>query len=396
MVDSIRDQVAIVGVGTSRQGQLPEMEPYGIAAEALQAALADAGLQKSDIDGISIRPLDPIGASWQNTARALGLDPRFGFTASYGGASTSIAVQNAAMAVHHGLATTVAVLYSTNSRTTRNRFGNPRYEHHAPYGYFSPGARAAMAFNRYMHDYCGVAKDTEEAMAPYQRKLGAIAVAARRHASLNPIAYHYEGGHAAPFSAEDYMQQRYICWPLRRPDYTLISDGGGCLIVTSAERARLLPKPPVYVMGMGQGHQLRSQEHPSFIMQRGAQETASAEALWRNTGYGPSDMDAMYVYDSFSVLTLLAIENYGFCKPGEGLDFIAGGRTEFDGAFPVNTNGGHLAESYIGGILHYVEAVRQIRGEAGDRQIKKKLELVLTCGEGSGGVDAGALVLRKG
>ena len=107
-------------------------------------------------------------------------------------------------------------------------------------------------------------------------------------------------------------------------------------------------------------------------------------------------MDAMFVYDSFSVLTLLAIENYGFCEPGEGLDFVQDGRTEFDGAFPVNTNGGHLAESYIGGILHYVEAVRQLRGEAGARQITKKLETVLACGEGSGGVTSGAVILRRG
>ena len=396
MVDPIRDKVAIVGVGVSRQGELREMEPYGIAAEALNAALDDAGLQKSDIDGLAIRSLDPIGASWQNTGRALGLDPKFGYTASYGGASTSIAVQNAAMAVYHGLADVVAVLYSTNSRTTRNRFGAPRYEHHAPYGYFSPGARAAMAFNRYMYEYCGVTKTTDDAMAPHQRKLGAISVAARRHASLNPIAYHYEGGMAAPFTQDDYMNQRYICWPLRRPDYTLISDGGGALIVTSAERAKSMKSKPVYIMGMGQGHQLRSQEHPSFIMQRGAQEETSANQLWKNTGYGPKDMDAMYVYDSFSVLTLLALENYGLCKPGEGLDFIQGGRTEFDGDFPVNTNGGHLAESYIGGILHYVEAVRQLRGECGDRQIKKNVEILLACGEGSGGVDAGGLVLRKG
>lgn len=396
MVDPIRDKVAIVGVGVSRQGQLPEMEPYGIAAEALKAALDDAGLKKSDIDGLSMRSLDPIGASWQNTGRALGLDPKFGFTAAYGGASTSIAVQNAAMAVYHGLADVVAVLYATNSRTTRNRFGNPRYEHHAPYGYFSPGARAAMAFNRYMYEYGGLRGTSEEEIALFQRKLGAISVAARRHASLNPIAYHYEGGNAAPFTADDYMQQRYITWPLRRPDYTLISDGGGCLIVTSAERAKSMKNTPVNIMGMGQGHQLRSQEHPSFIMQRGAQEEMSGKQLWKNTGYGPKDMDAMYVYDSFSVLTLLAIENYGLVGPGEGLDFVQNGRTEFDGDFPVNTNGGHLAESYIGGILHYVEAVRQLRGEGGARQIKKKLELLLACGEGSGGVDAGGLVLRKG
>lgn len=393
MVDSIQDQVAIVGVGTSRQGQLPEMEPYGIAAEALAAALADAGLEKSDIDGISIRTLDPIGAGWLDTARALGLNPRFGFQGGYGGASTTIAVQNAAMAVHHGLATTVAVLYATNSRTTRGRFGNPRYEHHAPFGYFSPGARAAMAFHRYMYEYGGVSTASEDAMEPYQRKLAAISAAARRHATLNPIAYH---NHSELMSVDDYMKQRYICWPLRRPDYTLISDGGGCLIVTSAERARSLPKPPVYVAGMGQGHQLRAQEHPDYIMQRDPQEPTSARAVYANSGLGPSDMDAMFVYDSFSVLTLLAIENYGFCEPGEGLDFVQDGRTEFDGAFPVNTNGGHLAESYIGGILHYVEAVRQLRGEAGARQITKKLETVLACGEGSGGVTSGAVILRRG
>ena len=391
MPDSIQDQVAIVGVGNSRQGELPELEPFGIVAEAFKAALDDAGLKKDDVDGIAIRTLDPIGASWQDTARALGLNPHFGFAGGYGGASTTVAVQMAALAVHHGLATTVAVLYATNSRTTRGRFGNPRYQHHAPYGYFSPGARLAMAFQRYMHDYCGVTKATEEEMAPHQRKLGAISAAARRHASLNPIAYH-----DTPMSPDQYMEQRYICWPLRRPDYTLISDGGGCLILTSAERARSFPKAPVYIVGIGQGHQLRAQETPDYILQRDPHETVAASSLWANSGLGPDDMDAMYVYDSFSMLTLLAIENWGFCEPGEGLAFVQDGRIEFDGQFPVNTNGGHLAESYIGGILHYVEAVRQLRGEAGERQIQKDLTLVLSCGEGSGATNAAGVILRKG
>ncbi len=390
MSDSIRDQIAIVGVGNSRQGQLPEMDAYQIAVEAFQAALDDAGLTKDAIDGISMRTLDPINGSWQNTARVLGLNPRFGSAGGYGGASITIALQNAAMAIHHGLADTVAVLYATNSRTARRSFGGARYDSHAPYGYFSPGARLAMAFHRYMHDYCGVTSSSEDALSPFQQKLGAIAIAARRHASLNPIAYHTK-----PSSVNEYMADRYICWPLRRPDYTLITDGGGCLIVTSAERARDFPKPPVYLVGMGQGNQLRAQESPEYIYQR-LMDGNAAKAVYGNSGLGPKDIDAMAVYDSFSVLTLFALENFGFCGYGEGLDFIQDGRIEFDGDFPVNTSGGHLAESYIGGILQYVEAVRQLRGEAGGRQITKKLETILCCGEGGGATNSAAVVLRKG
>ena len=135
-----------------------------------------------------------------------------------------------------------------------------------------------------------------------------------------------------------------------------------------------MKNPPVFVAGMGQGHILRAQETPDYIYQRQMEGTC-AETLYSNTGIGPKDIDAMFFYDSFSVLTLLAIENFGFCKPGEGLEFIQDGRIEYDGDFPVNTDGGHLAESYIGGILQYVEAVRQMRGEAGPRQIKKKLAI---------------------
>lgn len=390
MSNSTPGQAAIVGVGASRQGELPEMDAYGIAAEAFKVALEDAGLKKEDIDGVSVRALDPIRGQWQEVARTLGLNPRFGFTGQFGGASTTIAIQQAAMAIEQGLASTVAVLYACNNRTSRRRFGDPRYEHHAPYGYFSPGARLAMALHRYFHDFYGLKNSDEDSLRPLQAKFGALAVAVRRHASLNPHSYH-----KTALSLEEYLDQRYICWPLRRPDYALISDGGGCVIVTSAERARDLKKPPVHIVGMGQGHVLRAQERPEYIFQR-QMEGQAAEGVYRSSGLGPRDIDAMYVYDSFTVLTLFALENFGICGLGEGLDFVQGGRTEFDGDFPVNTNGGHTAESYIGGILHYVEAVRQLRGEAGPRQIKKKLETILCTGEGTGGTDTGALILRKG
>jgi acetyl-CoA acetyltransferase len=366
------------------------MEAYGIAAEAFKAALDDAGLKKEDIDGISVRALDPIRGSSQEVARTLGLNPSFLFTGQFGGASTTIAVQQAALAIHHGLAKNVAVVYACNNRTARRRFGEPRYEHHAPYGHVGPGARLALAMNRYFHDYYGLKNGDEDAIRPLQRKLGALAVAARRHASLNPHAYHRKA-----MSIDEYLDDRYIVWPLRRADYALISDGGGCIILSSAERARDGKKPPILISGMGQGHVPREQEGPQYIHQR-VMEGMAAEGVYRSAGMSPSEMDAMYVYDSFTILSLFAIENFGICKPGEGLEFIQNGRTEFDGGFPVNTNGGHTAESYIGGILHYVEAARQMWGEAGPRQITKKLETILCTGEGTGGTDAGAVILRKG
>ncbi|MCC7368533.1 MAG: thiolase family protein [Chloroflexi bacterium] len=390
MTDSIKDTVAIVGTGISRQGQLPGSDAYALAAEAFKAAIDDAGLEKEDIDGISVRALDPIHGSAQEVARTLGLNPPFLFTGQFGGASTTIAIQQAALAIHHGLAKTVAVVYACNNRSVRRRFNTPRYEHHAPYGHFGPGARLALAIHRYFHDYYGLEKSDEDSLRPLQQKLGALAVAARRHASLTPHGYIRK-----PMTIEQYLDDRYIVWPLRRPDYALISDGGGCLILTSAERARDMKKPPILISGMGQGHVPRAQEHPSYILQR-QMEGMAAEGVYRSSGLGPSDMDAMYVYDSFTILSLFALENFGICKPGEGLEFIQNGRTEFDGAFPLNTNGGHTAESYIGGILHYVEAARQMWGEAGPRQIKKRLDTILCTGEGTGGTDAGAVILRKG
>jgi acetyl-CoA acetyltransferase len=349
---AIRGKAAIVGVGTTRQGEHPGRSAEEIGVEALQLALADAGIDKSQIDGlVTCKTMEGFGV---DTAfgSLLGIDPKFSQSLDYGTCNFSLHL--AVMAITAGLAGTVAIIYGSNQRTNRVQFtgaANPAGSFTLPYGYLHMGGPFALAFRRHQHLY----GTTEE-------QLGHVCVAQREYAQLNPLAIFRE-----PLSIEDYLASPYLIAPLRRHDMTMVSDGGAALIVTAAERAPDFRSKPVQVLGIAEHAALRASELEDNVMRPWFRQLA--DRLYASAGLGPDEVDALFVQDPFSVYVLQALEGFGFCGAGESGPFVAEGRTRLGGALPLNTNGGQLSEAYMWGWLHLCEAVRQLRGECGPRQV---------------------------
>jgi acetyl-CoA acetyltransferase len=195
------------------------------------------------------------------------------------------------------------------------------------------------------------------------RQLGAVATAFRRHASLNPDAVM-----RTPVTLEEYLAARFVCEPLRLLDYCLINDGGVAMILTTAERARALRKPPVYIRGFAQAAEFAGSTFPPDDFWRRPMQLAAAD-VYAMAGVGPADIDALMIYDNFTPTVLFSLEGFGFCPVGESGPWVADGRLGLGGALPTNTSGGHLSESYMQGWALNVEAVRQVRGECGARQV---------------------------
>lgn len=359
----MRGRVAIVGVGTTPQGELPGRSADGIALDAFRLALDDAGIDKSEIDGlVTCRSYGGHGIDTE-IGRVAGINPRYSATLDYGTCNFSLHL--AVMAIAAGFADTIALMYGTNQRSAGNRFtvipGSDMLGSLArPYGFINVAGPAALAFQRHQHLY-----GTEE------RQLGMIAVTLRQHARLNPLAVF-----KTPMTIDDYMASRYIVRPLRRPDICMISDGGACLIVTSRDRASAFPKAPVYVLGMAQQTGLREYENDDQLLRPWIK--AVADRVYRSAGVAQRDVDALYVQDATSVWILQMLELFGFCPEGEAGPFVASGAIGLGGSLPVNTNGGQLSESYMWGWLHLAEAVRQLRGECGPRQVRGA-EIVQYC-----------------
>ena len=349
---ALRGATAIVGVGTTAQGELPGRAADEIAVEAFALALADAGLVKTDIDGlITCRSYGGAGID-SEIGRLAGLNPRYSATLEYGTCNFSLHL--AVMAIAAGLAETVAIMYGTNQRTSGHRFasgagaGSGLYE---PHGFANIAGPAAMAFQRHAHLY-----------GTTQEQLGQIAVNQRYNAQRNPLAIF-----TTDLSIEDYLASSYLVEPLRRPDVCMISDGGAALIVTSASRATDLARPPVYVLGIDQVTGLRLYQNPDNLMRPWIRSLG--EEIYPRAGVDRDDVDLLYVQDPVSVYVLQMLEWFGFCGIGEAGPFVADGHTSLAGRLPVNTNGGQLSEAYMWGWLHLCEAVRQLRNECGDRQV---------------------------
>jgi acetyl-CoA acetyltransferase len=344
---------AIAGIGTTSQGELPGKSANEIAVDAVRLALADAGLRKDDVDGlITCRNLNTREGIDEQVGRMLGISPRYSATLDYGTGNFSLHL--GVMAIMAGLASTVVLVYGTNQRSARADFAitvGGGADFAAIAGLVHVAGPAAMAFRKHQERY-----GTTEA------QLGAVAVSQREWARLNPLAI-FRG----PLTVEDYLGMPYLVEPLRRPDLTMISDGGAALVLTTADRARGLPRRPVYVRAMAEQTALRADDDPGNLERPWLGEMAGR--LWRTSGFRPADINLLYVQDATSVWVLQMLEWYGFCGPGEAGPFVAEGHTRPGGSLPVNTNGGQLSESYMWGWLHLCEAVRQLRGEAGPRQV---------------------------
>ena len=385
----LRDTCAIVGVGNSRLGRVPGGSSLDLIVEAMRNAIEESGVDPKTIDGVLCRGPDDIYTHHQMVGERLGINARFSTTVTNGGASQILSVALAVMAIRHGLATTVICGYGRDawSRThaseearvrneTRPASQRPR-EFGPEYGYYGAPAMHAFGATRHMHLH-GTTKE----------HFGRIAVDFREHALRNPQAQMKK-----PLTMEEYHAQRSIVRPFGLYDCSLRSDAAGAMIVTSAERARDLKMPPVLVKGFGTHNNLRGWFADDNMVVTAAKQ--AGETAYKMAGLGPKDVDTAQIYDCFTYMVLTQLEDYGFCKKGEGGDFVASGALRLDGALPTNTSGGQLSEAHAEGVLQIVEGVRQLqRKYPANRQVKDA-EIALISGHGGNQVCHSTLILGR-
>ena len=377
-MEGLKDQGTIVGVGETEYSRDSGRTELSLAVEAAKKAVADAGLSPKDIDGIVKFSVD--STSQGELAACLGIPYLrfYGELGPLGGAACGLVLQ-AVLAVSRGVANHVLVFRSVNGRSGRRygsgvvttRRGEKSSAFTEPYGLLVPGQSSALRARRHMHEF-----------GTTVQQLGAIAVTFRKHACLNPKAIMY----GRPITMEDYLNSKMFFDPLRIFDCALEADGACAFVVTAAERAGNMKQRPVYVMNAAQA---LPTEQGSFA--RSWEESGGARMapeLFSGAGVTPQDIDVVGFYDHFSPVIITKLEDYGFCKRGEGGPFVEDGRIEVGGELPVNTSGGHLSEAYLQGMNHIIEVVRQLRGQSPAQVDNAELGLV-DSGDGSG-----AMILR--
>lgn len=353
MNKELRGKYAIVGVGNTRYGKIPGVSALAHNVEAIARAIEDAGVKKEEIDAVLTKaPTSNFQMLWSaKVAQAIGIVPKVTATLDQAGASNIGLIEYAIMAMELGQCSMAVISYGDNPLTgSRAAYSRPRGDD-AAYGFFGAPAGYAMIARRHMEEF-----------GTTSRQLGEVAVACRKHASMNPNAQFQ-----TPITLEDHQNSRYVAEPLHLLDCCPVSDGGAAIIVTSAERARDLRKPPVYILGIGQSHPAWDVHTREQITTSGAK--ASGEMAFKMAGLGPRDMQFAQLYDCFSIVPIITLEDYGFCKKGEGGAFVEGGRIQLGGELPLNTSGGLLGETGMPGMQLIIEGVRQIRGECGPRQV---------------------------
>jgi acetyl-CoA acetyltransferase len=359
---------AIAGIGCSAFGRALPDSQLRLAAVAFKEALADAGLERSDVDGLSIHLGWPLGPDYDRVAEAFGLDIRYVNQSWLHGRFVTNALQHAALAVSAGLADVVACVTAVSFTRERGFLGGPgdvegnreeggTHGEAPPYGLTAPAGGAALAMQRYMHLYGATSE-----------QLAAVPMAIRRHALNNPRAIMCE-----PLTLEAHQGARMVVDPLRLFDCCLISDGAAVVLVTRQDRARDRPHRPVRIAAM-QGTRAGREEfifapRGLGINQQSGRRAVDARDLAIFQDVARADVQAFYTYDAFSPLVLFALERFGYCGPGEAAAFVQDGRIAPGGALPVNTSGGLLSEAHVAGWNSICEMVRQLRGTAGASQI---------------------------
>ena len=378
----LRDKTAIAGVGATRQGKLPGSTPITLATEAFRRALDDCGLHKDQIDGLLTMPGTTSSEGTRNYLRfgeTAGINPRYLCSKYMGGGTAGALLHEAALAVNAGFANYVACVFADTAATGGSRFDEAADwgDSWDIWGFMSAAANSAITASRHMALY-----------GTTSRQLGEIAVACRRHASLNPDAVM-----RTPITIEDHQNSRWIVEPLHLQDCCLISDGAVCIIVTTRERALDLKQPLVTIAGMGQAYVTENLEREDWWYV--PHQKLAVNDAYAMAGVGPRDIDVCQLYDNFTCSVLVWFEHAGFCKVGEAGAFVEGGRIQLGGELPINTAGGNLSESYMEGWLHIVEGVRQLRGHCGPRQVGGA-ELCLVTGCGQSLNCANATIILKG
>jgi acetyl-CoA acetyltransferase len=351
--------VAIVGAAESDLG-VTGRSVLGLQAQAITRALADAGLTLRDVDGLATNGVSRFSTT--QVAEYVGIQPSWVDSTFVGGAASEMYLARAAQAIEAGQAEVVVVSFASNQRSARSRSlagvleaHTPEAQFEAPYGPLYPISHYAMAAAAYLHRY-GATRE----------QLAEVAVAAREWALLNPAAYRYGAG---PLTVADVLGAPVVSTPLTTADSCLVTDGGGAVVLTSLERARDLPRPPVLILGYGEVTTNTSMAWPDDLAASGA--APAARRAFTMAGLSPADVDVVEVYDSFTITVLLTLEALGFCGQGEAASFVQDGRIRPGGSLPLNTSGGGLSYCHPGqfGVLLLVEAVRQLRGDCGDRQV---------------------------
>ena len=382
---SLRDRVAIAGIGCTPYSKDSGVSTLTLATRAIMAALDDAGLSADELDGIATyRVGDSVLPAV--VAQSLGLRDLRYFVDQFGGGSVSHAVVGqAALAIAAGVAETVVCYRALNARSEFRMGGTGRplvdaveTQYQAPYGYFVPPQQFAMAARAHMERY----GTTEE-------QFGQVAVQQRANAAKNERAMMRE-----PIELADHLASRPVVEPFRLLDCCLETDGAVAILLTSPERARDLKKPPVSISGAawGGGQTLYSNQQPDTTT---SSAVDLAPRLFEMAGVGPKDIDVAQLYDCFTYSVIVQLEDYGFCAKGEGGPFVESGATRSDGSIPVNTHGGFLSEGYVHGLNHVYECVSQLRGEAGARQVEGAEIGLSTAQPGYIAGNASALILRR-
>lgn len=350
-----RGSVAIVGAAESDLGAVAAlMSPIDLMAQGVQRALADAGLGLADVDGVFCATTQ-ARTSAMSLVEYLGIPDVYTDSTIVGGSSFEIHVAHAHAALEAGLCKVAVIAYGSTQRTVGRRAASVReynpYE--TPFRPFLPATAYAMAASRHMHEF-GTTRE----------QLAEVAVAARQWALLNPAAWEKK-----PLSIADVLNARPISDPFTVRDCCLVTDGGGAIVMTTADRARDMKKPPVAVLGWGQSITHASITSMPDLTHTGA--IASGAQAYRMAGLQPSDIKVLALYDAFTINTILFLEDLGFCKKGEGGPFVQHGRIAPGGKLAVNTNGGGLSYCHPGmyGLFLLIEAVRQLRRECDGRQV---------------------------
>ena len=364
-----RGGAAVVGAAESDLGHVADgFNVIDLMAQGIARAAEDAGLKIRDIDGL-ICATTQSRTSGLSLSEYLGISPRYIDTTILGGSSFMFHVAHAVAALQLGLCEVAAIAYGSTQRSVGRRQASVReinpYE--TPYRPFLPSTAYALAASRHMHEF----GTTREQMAE-------VAVAARQWALLNPVAWEKK-----PLTVEEVLSARMVSYPFTVRDICLVTDGGGAIILTTPERAKDLKKPPVYVLGCGQAITHANISSMPDLTVTGALE--SGRQAFAMAGLKPSEIDVVELYDAFTINTVLFLEDLGFCAKGEGGSFVSGGRIAPGGSLPVNTNGGGLSYCHPGmyGLFLLIEAVRQLRGECGARQVPNAQTAVA---HGNGGV----------
>ncbi|MFC2071354.1 thiolase family protein [Chloroflexota bacterium] len=379
----LKDKTAIVGVGYTPQGRVPDRSEASFLMEAAKNTIEDAGLKKEDIDGLLLQPPGTGQRQSFDLAGWMGIDTlRFAANVDMMGATGNCIAQYAAWAVALGQANYVLCLYGTNGQSGKSFPSAP---------FPTRGEGSEPAFGKYgaPQNYGQAARQAIHEGWTGPETWCEIAMSHRKWANLNPRATFFK----KTMTQDDYFAEPWVVEPFRRADCCLVSDGARGFIVTTAERARDLKQPPVYISGMGQFHHTGDAQRSKVLAGPTGAKEAGEQAL-KMADITLADIDACEIYDCFTYTVEITLQSYGFFKAGEGKGFFKDNRTGPEGEFPVNTSGGLLSEAYFQAWTPLTEGVMQLRGQCGERQLKDP-EFILCSGNGGTLQSHATIILRR-